>query len=965
VSTHWGELDRIFSEARQLPAGEQAAFIASACGANAELRAEAESLLSASNESRDFMEMPAIERLAQLFASDGLALQPGRRIGAYTIVEQLGFGGAGEVWRAKDERLDRDVAIKVLLPHLATDTEKMRRFGEEARAAGKLNHPNILIVHDVGEHDGKPYLVSECLEGRNLRERLKTGPVPPAEAIAIALGIAHGLAAAHEHGIVHRDLKPENTFLKKDGSIKLLDFGLAKLKQPVADPRSDSKHTAVGVIAGTAGYMAPEQARGESFDPRSDLFALGAMMYEMLAGQHPFRGASVFETLHAILSKDPDHLSTVSERVPPALAQIVMRLLQKAPEARFQSARDLAWSLAQVTAGSALPAAPQTRASPTAGRRRSQWPWLAVPLATLWAMAAGWWLSGETPQARPAPPLTRFAWTLPAGMSLDSPPAVAPDGRRIAFTGSDATSVRLFVRDLESVDARVVAGTDGAMLPFWSPDGRSLGYFSGDRLMKVSLPDGAPAAVAEAPHGRGGAWTTSGVILYGPDLIMAGLQRVPVEGGNAEPATLLDPSRGETSHQWPIALPDGVHFLYFVRSVDAARRGIYVGRVDGPATRAGEPLFHSDSGVVYVPVAGSREAELFYALDGRVEVRRFDPETLAAAPDARAIGFLPHETSAVPVPIMASASADVMAFAESPIPSGNRLASFSMGGERVRTWDEPVVQNWPRVSPDGRLLARAHMDDTQSQPDIWVEDLERGTVYPVTRTLEPEMAPVWSPNGRQLAFVTGHLPGRRGYLQLNIAAADGTGIVRSQPCPGDYCEPTDWSKDGSSLLVTVLEADNPNVWIVSTGPDGTAKPLLTAEFSESDARFSPDGRWVAYVSREAGRPEVWVRTVSGAPRRMVVSGEGGAQPVWSRDGKLIYFVDLQGQLRSASVSWGANGDPVFGLPDLPKLPPIGFGHWGTQYDVSPDDSRIYFIRPNDDPAPREIQVVLGWRALLD
>ena len=288
-----------------MPVGDQPEFIARACGANAALRAEAESLLSASNLTGDFMARPAIDRLAQVLAADGLNLQPGRRIGAYTIVRQLGFGGAGEVWRAKDERLGRDVAIKVLLPHLSTDAEKLRRFAEEARAAGTLNHPNILTVYDVGEHDGTPYLVSECLEGRSLRERLKAGPMAVSEATSVALGVAQGLVAAHERGIIHRDLKPENTFLKSDGGIKLLDFGLAKLKLPAASPTASADDTAMSMIAGTAAYMAPEQARGESPDPRSDLFALGVMMYEMLAGQHPFRGASVFETLHAILTKDP------------------------------------------------------------------------------------------------------------------------------------------------------------------------------------------------------------------------------------------------------------------------------------------------------------------------------------------------------------------------------------------------------------------------------------------------------------------------------------------------------------------------------------------------------------------------------------------------------------------------------------------------------------------------------------
>ena len=530
MSTQWEELDRIFSEARQIPLGEQTAFIARACGTNAALRVDAESLLSASNETGDFLARSALDRLAQTFAADGLNLQPGRRIGVYTIVRQLGIGGAGEVWRAKDERFGRDVAIKVLLPHLSADSEKLRRFAEEARAAGTLNHPNILTVHDIGEYDGMPYLVSECLEGRNLRERLKAGPMPVAESLAVALGVAQGLAAAHERGIVHRDLKPENTFLKSDGGIKLLDFGLAKLKLPAGKLTAGADDTALSLVAGTAAYMAPEQARGEMPDPRADLFALGVMMYEMLTGQHPFRGASVFETLHAILTREPADLLAVNERVPPALARIVMRLLQKSPEARFQSARDLAWSLAQATESTAKPAIDKTDSQQPEGTRKRRWLRLAVPMAIAVAVATGWWLAGQYPRTAPVGALTRFTWTLPAGASLDSAPVVAPDGRRIAFTARMLPERGFFVRDLESLDAKSIAGTEGAMHPFWSPDGRSLAYFSNGKLMKVSLPNGAPAAVTEAPEGRGGAWTTSGSIVFAPDLIAVRAQSRPCRG---------------------------------------------------------------------------------------------------------------------------------------------------------------------------------------------------------------------------------------------------------------------------------------------------------------------------------------------------------------------------------------------------------------------------------------------------
>jgi Tol biopolymer transport system component len=306
-----------------------------------------------------------------------------------------------------------------------------------------------------------------------------------------------------------------------------------------------------------------------------------------------------------------------------------------------------------------------------------------------------------------------------------------------------------------------------------------------------------------------------------------------------------------------------------------------------------------------------------------------------------------------------------MAFATSIIPVGNRLVSIGLDGKVPRFWEFAEAHHQPRVSPDGNLIARSIIDETRSQPDFWIEDLERGTVYPLVRTLEPDMGAIWSPDGRQLAFVTGHLPRRQGELALNIAAADGTGIVRTLQCPGDFCEPSDWSADGSTLLLNVLESGNSNVWTLPLDGRGSAQPLLTADFDEKDARYSPNGRWIAYVSEETGDPQVLVHSAAGPARRFVVSGEGGVQPVWSRDGNVLYFVDLQGQLHNVSVRWTQDGDPVFGLPVKVDVPRIGSGHWGTQYDISPDGRRIYFMEATHEPSPQVIQVAINWRALLD
>jgi serine/threonine protein kinase len=963
---HREALDRIFNEARLLPPDGRQEFVVRSCGADAALRAEALSLLESDAASGEFLNRPAFERLAQAMALEGWSLEPGKTIGPYTIQQLLGSGGVGEVWRARDERLRRDVAIKVLLPHFASDADRVRRFAEEARTAGALNHSNILTVYDIGEHYGTPYLVSECLEGQSLRQRLDAGPISVREALVIGLGVSHGLEAAHARSIVHRDLKPENTFLRSDGGVKILDFGLAKLQIALDEAPAGTEHTLTSVIVGTAAYMAPEQVKGENVDARADLFALGVMLYEVLAGQHPFRRSSTFETLHAVLTVDPFDLSSLNPHVPVALSRIVMRLLQKTPDARFQSALDLIWALEQITPEPPALAAPAARTSDSPHWWRSGRVLIAAGVG---ALAVTAWALYPNPQREPGPlAVTRFTWALPSGIALGSAPMVSPDSRHIAFVGiggKDTTGARIYIRDRGSPeDVIPIPGTENASHPFWSPDGRSLGFFASGRLMKVVWQGGAPVPLADqAFFPFGASWSRSGVIVFAPDVIMAGLRRVSATAQAVEEATLLDATLGDTSHSWPVFLPDGAHFLYFVRSAQDERRGIYIGRADRSAAGTGAPLLRCDSNVVYVPLPGRDQGVLLYVVDGRVEARRFDASTMKLAGDARTIAGVSVAGIGLTQPAMLSASPDMLVFAASTVPYGNRLEVVDRSGNRLRIWDEPEAQNWPRLSPDGQLLARQRVDPLRNTPDLWVENLVRGSSLRVTTAIEPDIRPVWSPDGRYLAYVSGNLPFRPGKRMLNIAAADGTGVTRSFPCPGEYCEPTDWTARG--LLVNVLVGRDSNVWIVPTAEGAAAEPLLAGTFVERDARMSADGRWIAYVSNETSRPEVYIRSVAGAPQRIVVSSEGGDQPVWRRDAAELFFVDPEGYLRSLTVRWSRDGRPSLGLPTKLHVPPIGRGHWGTPYDVSPDGSRVYLLRRNDDPPPSDIHVIIGWRALLE
>ena len=447
---------------------------------------------------------------------------------------------------------------------------------------------------------GRPYLVSELLDGETLRGPIGRGAAAPADALRIASALASGLVAAHARGLVHRDLKPENIFLTKSGTAKILDFGIAKLAQDPALPGGLA--TLTGVVLGTAGYLAPEQVKGDPVDARTDLFALGSILFELMTGQRAFVRDHTIDTLHAIVHDDPPDL------LPPgtAMTAIVRRLLAKAPDARFQSAADLLWALEQI-GSNAMQATPSPA---TPGRRFFSvgrgWAIAgAAGLAIVLGALIGGWLREQSPSRSVAPDLTQFTWSLPAGTALDSAPIVSPDGRRIAFTAvSGGSTPRLFVWSLDSRDPKVIDGTDGAKQPFWSPDGRSLGFFARGKLMKVAIAGGVPVYICDAPDGRGGAWSPTGTIVFGPDLIFEGLARVSADGGPVQPATLVDFDRGENSHRWPVFLPDGIHFLFFVRASVDERRGVYVARIDRPASTPGSPLFRSESEAVFVPTSG-------------------------------------------------------------------------------------------------------------------------------------------------------------------------------------------------------------------------------------------------------------------------------------------------------------------------------------------------------------------------
>jgi Tol biopolymer transport system component len=633
--------------------------------------------------------------------------------------------------------------------------------------------------------------------------------------------------------------------------------------------------------------------------------------------------------------------------------------LQKDPRRRIHDIAD-----ARVEIDEALDAA----SAPAAAPARPSWPnrrMLAIVVLTLAVAVLGlslvaWRARSPSDQPSGTPTLTHLTLPLPNGVGLQSPPAVSPDGSSIAFVASDADGRRLFVRRLDSPEFRAIPGTEFAADPFWSPDGQWLAFFARGKLKKVAVDRGAPIDICNVSEARGGSWGRTGTIVFTPHLIDRPVYRVSANGGVPEPVTRLEDSRGDNSHRYPVFLPDGVHFLYFVRSFEDGRRGIYVGRANRPAEAPGARLIESEHAASYVPSGSDAVGAVLTVVPDGVQIHRFDTSTRTLVGHPQLINVRAGVGTSWE-PAMIGASQATLAFAAASLSRGTRLMSAARDGSDVRILSERESYNWPRLSPDGTRVVLQRVDGVRGTPNLWVKDLTRGTETRVTSPPNHAGLPVWSPGGDRLAF----LWGRVGSAGIGIGSSDGTSAILSRACP-ERCEPSDWSPDGRTLILTVRTAQGTDVWTMLVEPSGegdVARPLFAERFNERDARVSPDGKWIAYVSDESGREEVSVRRISGG-ERTVLSPGGGHQPVWRRDGAELFYVDPQGALSAVAVRRSADGRLVPGLPAKLGVPPIGVGHWGTQYDVTRDGSRVYFLdRQHPEPATR-IEVILGWTALL-
>jgi eukaryotic-like serine/threonine-protein kinase len=863
-----------------------------------------------------------------------MTLSSGVRLGPYEIQAPLGAGGMGEVYRARDTRLGREVAIKILPECFARDPERLHRFERETRAVATLNHPNILAIYDVGQHESVPFLVSELLEGESLRQPLERGPLPHRKTIEYGVQIAQGLAAAHDKGIVHRDLKPENLFVTKDGRMKILDFGLAKLAAQASgdydEPTITEANTAAGVVLGTTSYMTPEQVRGEPPDPRTDIFAFGAVMYEMLAGRRAFRRDTPAETMTAILREDPAEVADPAHRISPALEKIVRRCLEKNPRQRFQSAMDLSFALSALS-GTDTSVAVSTAAS----RRFSRTLLLGIVLA---AVVSATWLLARRPNPRER---LQFAIPVPGEVSHM---ALSRDGSMLVsvFPEEKSGLPVLYVTRIGSSTGTVLSETEGASYPFWSPDGRYIAFFAKGKLVKIPSSGGTPQALASVSTPRGGSWGSRDVIIYSPDAGSA-IWRINPDGTGAAPVTETLRRAEENTHRWPVFLPDGDHFLFWGGSFSDKYRetsGIYVSSLDGK-DRKRLVLCHSsfayDSG------------HLFYAdEDRRLVSVGFNPTktTISGNPAALAdlVGFQPATYWAS----LTASGNGTLVYNTSTGATLSVLTWMDRAGKELGHVGKPAVICNPTLSPDGSRVAVDVSDLAENNVDVWLESTSGAGNTRFTFSPEEDVVGVWSRDGSILAYRE-NLPGHSALI-TKLA----TGLEREQTkfevSASDDIVPNSWSMDGRQILATHSGPSGGTHLLLVPLAGGNPTPFAMSKGNEMNGQLSPDGKWVAYASDESGTWQIYVTKFSGAVGKFQVSRGGGTEPRWNRNGKEIFYLSLSGVLTSVPVdtkdtfSTGAP-QPLFQIRGRAAI--SATDHFS--YDVAGDGKRFLvnqYVKPD-------------------
>jgi eukaryotic-like serine/threonine-protein kinase len=882
-----------------------------------------------------------------------MTLTSGTKLGPYEITNAIGAGGMGEVYRARDTRLERTVAIKILPAHLADKPELRERFEREARTIASLNHPHICILHDIGHQDGIDYLVMEYLEGETLAERLKKGQLPLDQVLQYAIEIADALDKAHRKGITHRDLKPGNIMLTKSGT-RLLDFGLAKLRRdaassaPLSQLPTKEAMTAEGTILGTLQYMAPEQLEGKEADARTDIFAFGVVVYEMATGKKTFEGGTSASVMSKILQVDPPPMSSLQPVVPYALDRVVKTCLAKAQENRWQSGADLCRELQWIKESSSQADKATLEAKPAAkGWRKAAASSLVALVLMVIAAVAAWLVKPSVSQ-----PVTRLAITLPASQrlaALDQPAvAISPDGKNTVYVAVQAGNQQLFLRPLDSQEAKPIAGTEGAIDPFFSPDGQWIGFFAGGELKKVSVNGGAAITLASAVGPGGASWGSQGYIaLQAAVGAAAGLQQVSQEAGTPQPLTRL--GRGDLNQGWPEFLPGGKALLFAHTPSFTVWNGA---QISVQPAGTGEPRNLVGGTQPRYAATG----HLLFARGGTLMAAPFDLRslTLTGAAVPALVGVMQsNSTGGAQYSI---SSTGTLVYVAGGLPSSeSRLVWVSRSGEEQPLSAAPHNYQFPRISPDGSRVAVVIAEQEQR---IWVYDVSRETLTRLTFEGIANTTPTWSPDGKRIAFGSSQAAGQ---FNLFWRAADGSGDAERLTTSDYLNTPSSFSPDGQFLAFQDNRPETGrDIWMLRLA-DHKAQPFLRTPYEDTAPKFSPDGKWLAYSSNESGRREIYVQSYPSPGGKRQISTDGGQEPVWNPNGRELFY-------RSGSKIMAAQVDTKSGFSlGKPRMlfegPYVRTSASFAFYDVSPDGQRFLMLKPSEQaqaPAPAQINVVLNW-----
>jgi eukaryotic-like serine/threonine-protein kinase len=886
-----------------------------------------------------------------------MPLSPGIRIGPYEVIAAAGAGGMGEVYRARDARLNRDVAIKVLPAAFSRDPERLRRFQQEAQAAAALNHPNILAVYDFGEHEGSPYIVTELLEGETLRQRLLAGVLPVRKAIDYAEQIARGLAVAHEKGIVHRDLKPENIFLTRAGRVKILDFGLAKLTRPEMTANPDAatlaSQTEPGVVMGTVGYMSPEQVRGQNAGHRSDLFSFGTILYEMLSGKRAFQKSTSAETMTAILKEEPPAFSPSASNIPPLLQQVVNHCLEKDPEQRFQSASDLSFALHALHDASS-----SSVGAIAASDRNKRWTWIgvAVGAAVLGAALVFLFAHRFAYHAQDSRANILVAILPPPGdgfwANITQPAAISPDGKFLAVVAIREGHKQLWLRRLDVAEAQLIAGSEDAANPFWSPDSRYLAFFVPGKLRKLDVTGGAVTDICPAgSFGMGGAWSSRGVILLAT--FGAAVKRVQESGGTPESIPGVELSSDAIGQMWPAFLSDGRHFLYLEWRYPTRVShddNVWIGSLDGEKARR---LPITSTNAVY------SAGYLLFERDGDLVAQKFDQSRLelggAVLPIARNVEFDTFFHDAM----FGVSGNGTLVYASAGVGVNTILTWFDRNGKTLGTLGQPDQMFQSAISPDGKRVA-VDTKPSDAREKIWIYDVEHGTRVPLEAD---ESGPslyhaVWSRDGKRIAYRDAI--GKTSTLRMHQADGSGQG-EQINGLHGDVVEATSWSPDGQFVAYERTEFQGRYSWqtrLQVVRVEGPSEPVWDT-VNAGAGQFSPDGHWLAYEDKTSG--EIYVAPFPGPGARVAVSSGGGNDVRWRADGKELFYLTNDRTVVAAQIRESAQEFHVLSSQHLFRLQlpwNVGF------YDVTPDGQRFLVNTRTYKEQTEPLTLVTDWSAGL-